>query len=481
VRPGSIASLLDHKGGAQPALAWGAASLDWQTLRSRVDALARRLDGHHGQRIAVIAPNVPALVVGMFAAWRAGAVVVPLNSRLRRYELERVFADAEPWAAISLANYAGFPIAQVVQKLAPAIPTLALCIVVDELGHVIHESQKATTVQGEPLDDEASTILYTSGTTGEPKGAIERHSKGLSVARSFAEVLGPYAEEPCGYAIPVSHCFGLSCLLATLGAGALAVLVDAAGTLEPVLSAMRRHRVGVLHGSPALFTQVLHASGDLPTWHSGFIAGSSCPAELVATLDRHGARMLGQYGLTEAGNVTACRLDDPSETRYRTVGRALPGYEVRAVAVPDAQDDEIQVRSPYIWPTLLSRPWTEEEVTADGWLRTGDLGSVDDDGNVVIVGRAKHVVQTAGFTVHPAVSAAVVVGIPHAGLGEALAAFVVPTPGTSFDRRAFMGFCRAGIAGYKVPYKVHVMSELPLLASGKPDRGALARDAQARA
>jgi long-chain acyl-CoA synthetase len=448
------------------------------------------LDGHHGQRVAVIAPNVPALVIGMFAVWRAGGVAVPLNSRLRHYELERVIADAEPWAAISLASHAGFPIAEVILELAPSAPTLDLCVVVDKLGNVIQESQIRASVESEPLDDEASTILYTSGTTGEPKGAIERHSMGLSVARSFVEVLGPHAEEPCGYAVPVSQSFGLHCLLATLSAGALAVLVDATGALEPLLSAIHRHDVGVLHGSPALFAQLLEASGDLPTWHSGFIAGSSCPAELVASLDRRGIRMLGQYGLTEAGSITACRLHDPTETRHRTVGRALEGYEVRAVAVPDAQDDEIQVRSPYIWPNLLRRPWTEEEVTADGWLRTGDLGSVD-DGNVVIAGRAKHVVQTAGFTVHPAevegflqtypaVSAAVVVGIPHAGLGEALAAFVVPTPGTSFDRRAFMGFCRAGIAGYKVPNKVYVMSELPLLASGKPDRGALARNAQAR-
>jgi len=455
-----------------------------------VDALARTLEGHPGEPVAVIAPNVPAVIVGLFAVWRAGGVAVPLNTRLRHYELEHILRDAQPWAIVSLSAHAGFDVATVVQQLAPEIPTLALHVVTDELGNTIAEHRHPTGIGCEELDAEAATILYTSGTTGEPKGAIERHSKGLSVARSFGEVLGPHADEPCAYIVPVSHCFGLACLLATVGAGSLAVLVDVPGSLAPLLEAMRDHRVGVLHGSPALFSAVLRGADELPAWRSGFIAGSACPPELVAALDRRGARMLGQYGLTEIGNVTACRLDDPSETRHHTVGRSLGGYEVRAVPVPDADQDEIQVRSAFLWPSLFRRAWSSAELTDDGWLRTGDLGTIDANGNVTIAGRSKHVVHTAGFSVHPAevegflqtypgVVSAVVVGIPHPELGEALAAYVVITPGTSLDRRNFMRFCRAGIAGYKVPNRVEVVRELPLLASGKPDRAALTRDAQA--
>jgi acyl-CoA synthetase (AMP-forming)/AMP-acid ligase II len=482
--PESTASLLDRGADARPAIAWGEVTIDRGSLRKLVEELARRFEGHEGQPIVIVAPNVPALVVGIFAAWRAGCVAVPLNGRVRRYELERVFADAEPWAVVSLEAHAGFFVAEVARELALGSPALELCLVVDELGEVVGEFRTGAT-ERDRLDEEVASIMYTSGTTGEPKGAIERHSKGLRVAQSFAERLGPHADAPCGFAIPVSHSFGLACLQASVGAGALVVLADGGGTGEALQLAMRRHGVVVLHGPPALFSRLLHMSGEAPQWRTGFIGGSPVPPELVEALDRRGATMLGQWGLSETGSVAACRLDDPSAVRYRTVGRAFPGYEVRAVPVAGMDADELQVRSRYIWPSLLGRPWSEEEMTPDGWLRTGDLGDVDDDGVVTLVGRKKDVVHTGGFTVHPAeverfiqahpdVAAVVVVGIPHADLGEALAAFIVLNAGTSFDRRGFIGYCRAGVAGYKVPYVLEVVSELPLLASGKPDRLALA-------
>jgi len=245
--------------------------------------------------------------------------------------------------------------------------------------------------------------------------------------------------------------------------------------------------VSVVHGSPPLFVR-LEAASTLPPLRAGFVGGAACPPGLVARYDERGTRLMQQYGMTEAGTISTCLADDPPETRYTTVGRAFLGHELRTVELSDAPDGEVQVRGEHIWPSLFSRPWSDAEMTPDGWLRTGDLGKIDAAGNLTIAGRAKEVVQTGGFSVYPGeveaflhtfppTASAAVVGVPHPSLGEALVAFIVTRPGASFDGRAFNAFCRAGIAGYKIPYRVILLDELPLLASGKPDRSALAQRA----
>jgi acyl-CoA synthetase (AMP-forming)/AMP-acid ligase II len=164
------------------------------------------------------------------------------------------------------------------------------------------------------------------------------------------------------------------------------------------------------------------------------------------------------------------------------VGRALPGYELRAV------DDEIQVRSDYLPGGYHGRAWGHDELTDDKWFRTGDIGRLDAAGNLTIAGRSKEVVHVGGFNVfpaevetflleHPSISQAAVIGVPHDVLGETLKAFVVPASKEGIDPRDVIRFARAGIAGYKVPYAVQVVDELPLLPSGKPDRRALAEAA----
>ncbi len=161
------------------------------------------------------------------------------------------------------------------------------------------------------------------------------------------------------------------------------------------------------------------------------------------------------------------------------MGRALSGYELRAV------DGEIQVRSDYLPDGYRGRAWGPEELSEDGWFRTGDMGELDAEGNLRILGRSKEIVHVGGFNVfpaevesflarHPGIAQAAVIGIPHRMLGETLEAFVVPTPGEELDPREVVRFARGGIAGYKVPYAVEVVDELPLLPSGKADRRALA-------
>jgi HIP---CoA ligase len=214
---------------------------------------------------------------------------------------------------------------------------------------------------------------------------------------------------------------------------------------------------------------------------------------VLQALDQRGASVLNVYGMTEIGAASSCRVDDPPSTRYQTVGRALPGYELRvaqaeepsAVSVVEGgEPGEIQVRSSYLPAGYHRRAWGETELAEGGWFRTGDLGALDDAGNLTISGRAKELVYVGGFNVfpaevesflltHPAIAQAAVIGVPHPVLGEAVQAFVVAAAGTALEPRDVIRFARSGIAGYKVPYEVQVLRELPLLPSGKPDRRAL--------
>ncbi len=497
----------------RPALAHADVELTYRQLHAAVDRLAARLGERSGERVAVIAPNVPALVIALFAAWRAGAAVVPLSARLRSFELRRVFADAQPSAAISLASHGGFSLARELGALGEMIPSLATGIVVDELGEIHEELSWPASETAPPLHPDVAAIMYTSGTTGEPKGALMSHALGVAEGRCLAGLLGESAQAASVMVVPGSHAFGLACLLCDLAACGEAVLVDSTTSLQPLVAAMRRHEARVLHGSPTLFARLLKATDELPV-RSGFTAGSSCPPEVLEELDRREARILNVYGMTEIGAASSCRPEDPPEVRYRTVGRPLPGYEFRvarrkpgeAVGEGDAPGEgvgdglgeggealgdgeslgEIEVCGPYVTAGYHGRP-REQDGAFDGeWFRTGDIGGIDAAGNLSIAGRAKEVVHVGGFNVfpaevesflltHPAVGQASVIGVSHAAMGETLHAFVVPSPGAELAGRDVVGFARAGIAGYKVPYGVSVVPELPLLPSGKPDRRELAR------
>jgi acyl-CoA synthetase (AMP-forming)/AMP-acid ligase II len=425
-----------------------------------------------GDRVALVAPNAPALVIGLQAAWRIGAVAVPLSARLREYELTRVLADAEPAAIVSIESHGGY-------AFAPALSGAAPALIVDPWGDVVDELEGPPS-RGEPLPAEVAAVLYTSGTTGEPKGVLMTHASVDASARSLGERLELTRDDVTALVAPGTHAFGFGCLLAALAAESCTVLVDAGVSLEPLRAAVAARSPSVLHGSPTLFGRLLDGAPELLAGlRSGFVAGAACPPPLLERLDAAGPTILNLFGMTELGPAIACALDDPPERRHTTVGRPLPGFEVRVAG------EELQLRGPYVTPGYLNRPEETARAFDDGWFRTGDLGSIDEDGYVRIAGREKDVVNVGGFNVfpaeveaflltHPDVAQAVVVGVPHSRMGEALAAFVVVRRGAQLEPGALIRFARPRIAGYKLPYAITVVDELPLLPSGKPDRAALA-------
>jgi acyl-CoA synthetase (AMP-forming)/AMP-acid ligase II len=484
-----LESLLGEAAGthaSRPALAWNEAVLTYEDLAASVNRLASRLEEAgvgSRERVAIIAPNVPALVVAMFAAWRIGAVAVPLNARLREHELSRTLADAEVRLVLSVPSHLGYSFEELAGRLAPQLRALHAWWIVDPLGVITRVLPGADRPPASaPLDDSIGALLYTSGTTGSPKGALVTHERELESSRHLAGALRLEPEDPAAFVVPVSHAFGLTCLLSTLRTGGSAALVDASRSIEPLLSAVEQTQATVLHGSPSVFTSILKTRPQgLTTIRTGFVAGAASPPGMLEALEKTGALILNVYGLTETGAVSCCVPEDPLELRAETAGRPLPRTEVR-VAGEDANGiGELQVRSPYVNAGYYG---AAAETWADGWFRTGDLAAVDEAGYVRIAGRIKELAHVGGFNVfpaevegvllaHPDVAQAVVVAVPDEKMGEALQAFVVARPGTDLSPAALLRFARPRIAGYKLPYEIRIVSDLPLLPSGKPDRLAL--------
>ena len=489
--PATLDGLLEASAreyGEHLALTLGGRDLTYRDLAAAVDRLATRLapDVPPGHRVAIVAPNVPALVIGLFATWRLGGVAVPLSARYREYELRQILGAAAPTAVISLETVAGYSFAALFRTLLPQLPTLRRCLFVDSWAAPTSEIARAgpaVAAMAAPVDPEFAAILYTSGTTGEPKGVLVSHRRELDTAAALNGVLSAGPADRCVFIIPLSHAFGLSCFIATVAGGSQALLVESSFSLAPMLRAIEERQATILHGSPALFASLLKAGTDRTrTLRTGFVAGALCPPSLLSALAPD-LPLLNLYGATEVGAATCCRLDDPPERRFTTVGRPLPGYEIRTVA------GEVQVRGRSVSPDYYRQPDQADVAFENGWFRTGDLGLVDECGYLSITGRTKEMVQVAGHTVspaevegllltHPDVEQAVVVGVPHEVMGEVLRAFVVARPGSSPMPSALLQFTRARIAGYKVPSAISLVSEIPTLASGKPDRRAVLRAIQ---
>ena len=469
-----------------PALAWTGGILSWSDLESAAGRLADALSPAlcPGQRVGILSPNAPALIAALLAIWRLEGVAVPLNIRWRSYEIERVLRDAEPTAILTVPDYQGYDLAALLAGLQPSLPTLRRIVLVDPAGAVLDEGSDRPQTSAESLGPEICALLYTSGTTGEPKAALITHQSEIDGARAMSDVLRAGRDDVALFVIPVAHAFGLTTCLAALASGTRTVLVESSFSLGPVVESIAAHRATILHGSPTLFAglQKLRAFERLRTLRTGFVAGAPSPASLLRALDEAGLPILNLYGMTEIGGASCCRLDDAPMVRYTTAGRPLPGYSFRT----RGDLGELQVGGPYVTPGYYRRRQETAAAFDEGWFKTGDLGSLDEHGNIRISGRAKDVIQVAGLNVfpaevegllltHPDVVQAAVIGWPHPLMGEVIQAFIVARPDSRLEPRDVLKFARQRIAGYKLPYTIHILSELPVLATGKPDRARLRR------
>ncbi|MDD7918188.1 class I adenylate-forming enzyme family protein [Actinomycetospora callitridis] len=451
-----------------------------------------------GDRVAVALPNGAAWIGLLFATTRLGAVLVTLNVRYRGSELEHMLADSGARVVVTVPEAGGTDLVALYAELEPALPDLEHVVVdVDELlGDGPRETRGDDADPGDP-----AVILYTSGTTGTPKGAVLTHGSLLASARAEAEHLGLGPDDRFLATMPFTHVGGLTCtLLSALVAGSEVVLTPGfspAGALRDVVE----HAVTVFAGVPTMWTLLLRELGPdatLPSLRYAVAGGSNVEPALctaITTAAPH-ARVVNLYGLSEtSGAAVMSALDDDADTVASTLGVPLAGIEARIVdpvggtdAPGDGAEGELWLRG----APVAAGYWHREEPTTfrpGGWLATGDVVARVGGDHLALRGRLKEMFISGGYNVypvevenvlgaHPGVAMVAGVGAPDDTHGEVGHFFVVRTPGSDVTADELVALAAGRLANYKVPRVVEFVDDLPLTPAGKIQKAVLRQRVQ---
>jgi HIP---CoA ligase len=511
--------------------------LSYRQLHRRVMTVARALAAAGvapGDRVAIWSPNTAHWVLGALGALSAGATLVPVSTRFTGGEALDVIVRSDARALLVADYFLGADRLAALRAAAAAYDTrhpergrtggclsrLRLIVRVPVSGagaagaapRAVAAGAAAAGANAGPgriidwtrLDDlaagvppeaaarqagavdpaDVSDILFTSGTTGQSKGAMSSHRQSLAVARAWAECGGLSAADRYLVVNPFFHSFGYKAgILACLVSGAALVPLPVYDT-ERAMALVESERITVLPGPPTLYQTILdhpgRAARDLSSLRLAVTGAATVPVALVERMRDELAfdTVLTGYGLTEAVVATMGRPGDDPRTVARTCGRATAGFEVR-VAAGSGGTGEILLRGPNVMLGYLDDPAaTRAAVDPDGWLHTGDVGALDAAGNLTITDRLTDMYISGGFNVYPAeveqvlarlegVAEAAVIGVADARLGEVGRAYVVPRPGHALDAADVLAFCRDQLANYKVPRQVEFRAALPRNPAGK--------------
>jgi fatty-acyl-CoA synthase len=457
---------------------------DYRTLYARVTRLAHALRDRgvrRGDRIAHLGPNHPAYLETLFAAGTLGAVFVPLNTRLAGPEIAYQLADSGAKVLVHGPAHAGL-----VAGLSGETEVRTRI----EIGDAYEQALAAAS--DEPIDepvtpDDTCIIMYTSGTTGRPKGAMLTHGNLIWNAVNVLVDHDLIADERALVSAPLFHTAGLNMLtLPVLLKGGTCVLVEAFDP-ETTLDLIERHRITFMFGVPAMFDQVARhprwADADLSSLRILTCGGSPVPTPLIAAYQQRGLTFLQGYGMTEAAPGTLFLDAEHAVTKAGSAGVPHFFSDVRVVR-PDltpvdvGETGEVVVRGPHVMAGYWGLPEETEAAFADGWFRSGDAARVDEDGYVHIVDRIKDMIISGGENVypaeiedlllaHPGIAECAVIGVPDDKWGEVPRAVVVPAPGADLDPDEVLASLTGRLAKYKIPKSVVVTDELPRTATGK--------------
>ncbi|MFG3259342.1 FadD3 family acyl-CoA ligase [Streptomyces sp. NPDC048172] len=488
------------------------AELGARVERSAAACLAAGL--RPGDRVGIWAPNTLEWIVAALGAVTAGGVLVPVNTRFKGAEAAYVLERTRARLLFITGTFLGTSYVASLRRATregdgtggplPGLPHLREVVVLsDDAPEDFRtwsdflaggESVPASSVR-ERADAVApsspSDITFTSGTTGHPKGAVISHEQTLRVYETWSELAGLEAGDRYLIVNPFFHTFGYKAgIIACLMRGAT-MIPQPVFTVDAALAHIAAERVSVLPGPPTLHQSILdhpaRLQHDLSALRLVVTGAAVVPLELVERLrsELKVSTVLTAYGLTEAsGTVSMCRRGDPAEVISGTSGRAIPGTEVKVVAsdgasLPPGEPGEVLVRGYHVMSGYFEDPEeTARAVTPDGWLRTGDVGVMDADGNLRITDRIKDMFIVGGFNAYPAeieqllarhpdLADVAVVGIPDPRLGEAGKAFAVRHAGATVTADDLIAWSRREMANYKVPREVEFVTELPRNASGK--------------
>lgn len=455
-----------------------------------------------GDRIALWAPNGLQWVLVAFAVYCVGAVLVPVNTRFKGEEASNVIGTSQARMVLTVTDFLGMDYLQMIRETDGLDGVQEVVVLSRENGNgatdvgtflerggsVGPDRVRAREAALGPND--VSDIIFTSGTTGRPKGVVLRHGASVETYRQWSARVGLRQNDRMLMVYPFFHTAGLkSGVLAAFLQGATLV-PHSVFDVDSVLRRVTTDRISVLPGPPSVFQAILaHPSlsdFDLTTLRLCITGAASVPVQLIERIrdQLHFECIVTAYGLTEThGTVTACQSTDSAEIIATTVGAPLDGLEMRIAAddgrsLPPGDTGEVMVRGFNVTSCYLNDPDASAEAITDGWLHTGDVGYLESDGYLRLVDRKKDMVIVGGFNVAPAevegiilrrddVEQVAVVAVGDDRLGEVVAAFVVAPPGQSLGPLDIQDWCRERLANYKVPRYVWLVDQLPMNASGK--------------
>ncbi len=484
--------LADH-----PALVTPDRSLSFAELRAEVRRAAAAIAGAGvapGDRVAIWSPNTWHWVVACLATHYAGAVLVPLNTRYTAEEATDILARTRAPLLFGAGRFLGADrVAELDRRALPALRHIVR-IPVDAADGTWDAFLGGPQIPPGDIDaraaavqpDDVADILFTSGTTGRSKGVLCAHRQSLSASASWAECGELTSSDRYLCINPFFHNFGYKAgILACLQTGATLV-PQLTFDPERAMRAVQEHRITVLPGPPTIYQTILdHPSRrdfNLTSLRFAVTGAATVPVVLIERMQSEldFDIVLTAYGLTEAsGFGTMCRTDDDPVTVATTCGRPIAGFELRIDSPDDGEAGEALLRGENVMLGYLDDPAaTAAAIDADGWLHTGDIGTVDAAGNLTITDRLKDMYICGGFNVYPAeveqvlarlpgVADAAVIGVPDERLGEVGRAFVVARPGADLDDTTVISHTRKHLANFKIPRTVVFLAELPRNAAGK--------------
>ncbi|HEU4512432.1 MAG TPA: long-chain fatty acid--CoA ligase [Nocardioidaceae bacterium] len=445
-----------------------------------------------GEKVAVQLPNVPHFLFAYFGIMRAGLVMVPLNPLLAGPEITYHLENSDARLLITFDL-----IAEGAHRAAREVEGVSTYVV--ELGGPPRpEGTSSFDALYAPVDvpdiaptkaDDTAVILYTSGTTGKPKGAELTHFSLMMNCTIGGDLLG-FEDDDIGVAVlPFFHVFGLSSVLnATIRYGGTMVLIPRF-EVEPVIDAIEKHRVTIFPGVPTMFTALLHAATegrDLSSLRVGISGGAAIPGEVIRAFEEKvpGCVILEGYGLSESSSTATFNVS-AEQRKVLSIGKPVWGVRARIVDVDDnplppgkENVGEIVLQGHDLMKGYYKNPEATAEAFRGGWFHTGDLAYADEDGYLFVVDRKKDLVIRGGYNVypreveevlyeHPAVAEAAVIGKPDERLGEEVVAVVSLRPGASATVEDLIEFCKERVAAYKYPREIRLVEELPKGPTGK--------------
>lgn len=490
-----------------PAMVWGERRIDYRSYHEAVAAcraLLARSGVTKGDRIAILAPPRPEVMILFLAISDLGAIFLGLNPRGTQAEHEIVLDDAQPTLLFSVTDNLDQDIRPELRAIAPrfrkvftfdvAVPGIS-----SEFSASLDEAADRPAAPSANPEDPA-VLVYTSGSTGKPKGALVSHRSLLAGMGAQADPFRHITPARMMFHVPIQHLGSVGNTgTTTLILGGTLIFMD---NFSPrgALELIAEEKVTIWSQVPTMFLMQMaipeYEIADLTSIRIIFFAGSVMPAEAVQRLARLGVPMLTGYGLTEtSGPITLSLPDVPLADLSATIGTPCPGVEVRVadehgVTLPDGVEGEILARGACIFPGYFkNEAATNAAIDADGWFRTGDL-AMTDNGRIMITGRKQDAFKSGGVNIYPreveevlqdhaSVAIACVVSAPDPVYQEIAVAFLVPRAGEAIDEPALRRYCAERLTKYKIPRRFIVRSELPVIGIGKVDKVKLRAEARA--